>query len=57
VNERERNQIYSWRKKKNIIKKKVQGQALGFIVIWVLFLTKLGKKLKDNIMILYIFLK
>ena len=43
--------------KKNIIKKKVQGQALGFMVIWVLLFAKLDKKLKDNIMILYMFLK
>ena len=35
----------------------MQGQALDFIVIWILFLTKLDTKLKDNIMILYIFLK
>ena len=32
--------------KKNIIKKKVQGQALGFMVIWVLFLTTHGKKIE-----------
>jgi len=40
---------------KNIIEKKVQGQALGSKLIWVLFLNKHGKKLKYKIMIFYIF--
>ena len=43
--------------KNYLIKKKVRGQALGFMVIWVLLFAKLDKKLKDNIMILYMFLK
>jgi len=43
--------------KKNIIKKTVQCQTLGFMVIWVLLLAKLDKILKENIMILYMFLK
>jgi hypothetical protein len=32
--------------KKNIIKKKVQGQSLGFMVIWVLFFTTHSKKIE-----------
>jgi hypothetical protein len=40
--------------KKNIIKKKVQGQALGFMVIWVLLLAKLDKKLNDTTITLFV---
>jgi hypothetical protein len=40
--------------KKNIINKKVQGQALGFMAIWVLLLAKLDKKLNDTTITLFV---